>query len=148
MINLFTCASCKITKGHQIVADSEWILEDTFSTESQVAELPGAESTQVIKVNRQINGRKVSIGLFVERSRFWLRKSFGKKVLKPGQEFQKKYHYVDAPLYSSLDICYLPLSKARKQLTWSALVRSLPLCCIGTWNLFTFNLVLNKPIGV
>lgn len=35
MINLFTCASCKIA----IVADSEWIIGDTFSTASQVAEL-------------------------------------------------------------------------------------------------------------
>ena len=49
MINLFTCASCKITKGYQIVADSEWIVGDTFSTESQVAKLLAAESTQVKK---------------------------------------------------------------------------------------------------
>lgn len=40
-IKLFTHASCKITKGHKIVADSE----DTFSTGGQVAELFAKYST-------------------------------------------------------------------------------------------------------
>lgn len=52
MINVFTCASCKITKGHHIMADLERILGDTCSTQSQVAELLTTEMTQVIKVNR------------------------------------------------------------------------------------------------
>lgn len=47
MIKLSTHASCKITKGHKIVADSEWKLGDTFSTEGQVAELFTTYSTRV-----------------------------------------------------------------------------------------------------
>lgn len=87
-INLFTCASCKITKAHQIVADSEWTLGDPFSRGSQVAELLAAESRQVEKVNSLMNERNISVGLFTERSWFCLRNSFGKNVLKAGQEFQ------------------------------------------------------------